>query len=122
MKPFNLEEAKAGKPLVTRDGRHVVFGCFNEEAIVGHELVCFLDRRIYAYHPDGSYAKSEKSELDIFMKTVKKTVYLNIWEHGNGLLDCSSFWHPTKEAAETAFKASTDAKYLAIAVPIEIEE
>ena len=29
MKPFNLEEAKAGKPVCTRDGRNVRIVCFD---------------------------------------------------------------------------------------------
>ena len=30
MKPFNLEEAKAGKPVCTRDGRKAKIICFND--------------------------------------------------------------------------------------------
>jgi hypothetical protein len=30
MKPFNIEEAKAGKPVCTRDGRKAYIVCFND--------------------------------------------------------------------------------------------
>ena len=34
MKPFNLEEAKAGKPICTRDGRRVEIISFETQTMV----------------------------------------------------------------------------------------
>src|SRR5579859_3195855 len=39
MKPFNLEEAKAGKPLVTRDGRELFFVAFDEKCTGYQQLI-----------------------------------------------------------------------------------
>ena len=58
MKPFNLEQAKAGKPVCTRDGRPVRIICFDKRwdkfpivALVGHN-----EEDIKQYGKDGKIA------------------------------------------------------------------
>ena len=80
MKPFNLERAKAGDPVITRDGRkarflyhaninrqtseHLIFLIICDE---NHEWSSMFDI-------DGHiYRESEDSDLDLHMATITKT-------------------------------------------------
>ncbi|MEI7534228.1 MAG: hypothetical protein WCK57_07635 [Verrucomicrobiae bacterium] len=75
MKPFNLEEAKAGKPICTRDGRysvkfiaHVPAGILKQ----GETLIVAIDG--YARHYEGNGSASCKCEgcNDLFMGGMKR--------------------------------------------------
>lgn len=75
MKGFNLEAAKAGKPVCTRDGRRVRILCFDrkgypESPIMG--LVDEGDRETFvSWRPDGSVRFSDDSYAgrDLMMAT-----------------------------------------------------
>ena len=93
MKPFNLQEALAGKPVVTRDGRTVtalhLFDCdlkFPLGAVI-ESCSC-----IYAFRKDGTWT-SEPSEYDLFMASVEKTVWVNLYQH-------AIFRHETEQEAD----------------------
>lgn len=115
MKPFNLEEAKAGKPLITRDGRDAKFIAHVPECAPSFRLICLIDGcgHVTDYCENGSkFPEPRDSREDVFMKTVKTTVYVNLYKNGE--------WVP-HISAENA-RASATTKTFAIAVPIEIEE
>lgn len=65
-KPFNLDKALAGEPVVTRDGREVrnlhsiLFSQYEVEGSVGS--CCFL------WYADGRYSENLNTPLDLFMK------------------------------------------------------
>jgi len=120
MKPFNLEEAKAGKPLVTRDGRDAKFIAHVPESVDSSRVVIFLGNEIYVSYEDGSTYSKDESGRDLFMKTVKKTVYVNMWRND----DFSSSWgeSETEEIAKIVAGRMLGKKIFAIAIPIEIEE
>ena len=122
MKPFNLEEARAGKPVCTRDGRGVRILCFD---MVGTEypLVALVtnkgsgDETIFTYMAgDGSINKLPNNALDLMMFTTpkSKTVYLNLYRNGV----CHT--HATEDGAETA-SIGTSSPLLAKAYPVTIE-
>lgn len=75
MKPFNLEQFKAGKPAVTIDGRQAKFlGIINNGqednmvvAVKGHEG----KEDVYFYYPSGKYYQVGDSEADLFMAPEK---------------------------------------------------
>lgn len=72
MKPFNLEEAKAGKKVVLKDGTRVRIICFDAKgdypivALVGEE------EAINNYTNQGWLWDSGESEDDLFMASEKK--------------------------------------------------
>lgn len=77
MKPFNFEDAKAGQPVCTRDGRDVRIICFDiksDRNIIG--IVKDYDgehERIRAYDNDGCYWDARiEFDLDLFMKPTKE--------------------------------------------------
>lgn len=88
MKPFDLEAAKRGEPLITRDGHQAWFvGVAPKEAGAAlHQLAVWVDGEFTAYTLDGKFARpySEESDLDLFMAPRTFTHWLNVWsEFGN---------------------------------------
>lgn len=79
--PFDINLAKAGKPVRTRDGRKVRIVCFDQHdiaPIVG--LVTGLDGKesIYAFYEDGRVSSQEERAEDLVMSSEKKYGRTNI--------------------------------------------
>lgn len=75
MKPFNLEEAKAGKPVCTRDGRRVEIISF-ENPNNGYPILArvFFDKNDYNDYEEFTFTESgnlfvaiKGSEADLMM-------------------------------------------------------
>ncbi len=72
MKPFDLEEAKAGKPVCTRDGRKVEIISF-EHPIKGYPILakvffCKDDYEEFTFTESGTFFVADKeSEADLMM-------------------------------------------------------
>lgn len=80
MKPFNLEEALSGKPVITRKGLKVLglhnFGNLKDE--IDFSLVAIVEKEgIIAYTEEGKYFKYDaEEEKDLFMASEKKTMWM----------------------------------------------
>lgn len=84
MKPFDLEAAKAGKPVCTRDGRKARILCFNfKHEIFKIVAAVSLDENteyIESFTNDGKYnTDSNESDLDLMMVGEKKQGWINIY-------------------------------------------
>lgn len=69
MKPFDLEAAKNGAPVCTRDGRKARIVCFDRE-VTNHEIIAILDdngKSIKSYGLDGLWDKDNLSPNDLMM-------------------------------------------------------
>jgi hypothetical protein len=53
MKPFNLDDALAGKPVITCDGRPVKIAGYNEDANDCEKLAVWIDGQIKSYYANG---------------------------------------------------------------------
>lgn len=84
MKPFNLEKALAGDPVVTRDGRKVTEIVLLNTANDFCSVVCVIDKYAYAFRQDGSFIENREHKHDLFMapKIVKKSGWINIYPNG----------------------------------------
>lgn len=81
MKPFNLEEAKAVKPIVTRGGLPARIICFDCDS--SHPIITLLrstdsrdkeDHEFSASHNiDGAFTRMEPSNYDLMMASEEKT-------------------------------------------------
>jgi hypothetical protein len=97
MKTFDLEKAREGEPVVTRDGKPARIICFDLKGAMpiiaaidyGNEecVNCFTDKGIYEDY------KGENSR-DLFMASIKKEAWLNVYSE----YIVTAF--PTKEDAE----------------------
>lgn len=85
MKPFNLERAKAGDPVVTRGGQPARIICFDRKGdcpiialVEDKNMDC---ENIRAYTLNGGYHQdTSKNDLDLLMSPKKHTRWVNIYE------------------------------------------
>lgn len=85
MKPFDLELAKAGHPVCTRDGRAVRILCFDRKSVDGYSILALVDegnREIFiAYTSRGKFSEHKKDDpYDLFMSPVKKEGWINLYK------------------------------------------
>lgn len=115
MKPFDLEAAKAGAPLVTRDGRPAKFIAHVAEVHPSQRLLVLIDGGVLTKFESGKCASSPAhvSDNDLFMAPVKRTVWANVYGYGGAT------WHNTEKDANNGTLSN---RLGGRAWPIEIEE
>lgn len=105
MKPFNLEEAKAGKPVCTRDGKDVRIICWDWKNPSSISIIALVKEEkdgesIQKYTKDGKYyADGSECDADLFMKPEKHEGWINIYREDNGD-KFAKYIYETKEEAE----------------------
>ena len=89
MKPFNLELAKQGHPVCTRDGRPARIVCFDRKGIKyerPYPILVLVDgeeqEEAIACYEDGSSAYGAQTD-DLFMASEKKAGWVNIYDEGS---------------------------------------
>jgi hypothetical protein len=85
MKPFNLQEAIAGKPLVTKDGREVKRFTYLPEVNNEYKIVAVVDGKLLIYTEAGHFWTADKAftDRDLFMKATKVTRWVNLYRKQN---------------------------------------
>lgn len=120
MKDFNLEEAKAGKPVITRDGREARIVCFDRLSAGDRPIVALVsDRRgtpvleaCYTYFSDGKAARGGASELDLFMKPNRVKLFMNVYlddendDSSDGYQNGHGYAYPSRKLADAAAGAN----------------
>lgn len=97
MKPFNLEEALAGKPVITRDGREVTQLTKFDTNYEKYTLYGVVNNIILRWANDGIFCLNEINKADLFMKSQKRSIWVNVYDNGKEIwLGCS---YDTKEGA-----------------------
>lgn len=123
MKPFNLEEAPKGAPVVTRDGRKVLRVAHFPDAKEGYRIVAHYEGSMtpICFHDTARmYEGSRDSCFDLFMATTEKTKWVNLFP-GEGYTHA---WHVygTQEEADAGAVRISRSRVGNKAHPIEIEE
>ena len=100
LKPFDLQKAREGKPVCTRDGRKARIICFDRiDAKPILALVPSTDGKgedVFDYFVSGKrIANSLESDLDLMMLPEKNEGWVNVYK--GGLLDTKTY--PTKKEA-----------------------
>ena len=127
LKPFDLEAARNGKPVCTRDGRKARIICFdaNDE----RPIIALLEfecengdhvEKIESYYKDGKLYEESEWSNDLMMLPEKKEGWLNIYKTDNdkfAALVGSDYLYKTEKEA----KIEADPRVLAT-VKIEWEE
>lgn len=110
MKPFNLEEAKAGKPVCTRGGLDARIICFD---VLGapHRIVGLMTKNICQekYEELVTWAESGRlyhqkgavSDFDLFMKSEKKKLYIAVQTDPHPGCSHENSYHPVSPAYVT---------------------
>ena len=123
LREFDLEAAKSGKPVCTRDGRKARIICFDKQ----HErnIVALITERneecACTYTSDGSFYKGSTHKNDLMMLFEKKEGWVNVYKGNNGISErvCGDIVSNTKE--EATQYAQNDDSYITT-VKIEWEE
>lgn len=116
MKPFDLERALAGDPIVTRDGKEALdFAYFpNIKNEAEEKIRVVIDGGIFSYFTNGKYYSYKESSSDLFMAGTKKEGWINIYSN----ISYYGIWK-TKEEAENI--SNSDFNYITT-IKIEWEE
>jgi len=121
MKPFNLERALAGDPVVTRDGKKVTNIRYGYKPVRGQVTTTIKSEEgeeviehCEAFYLDGTEHNNRSSNYDLFMSS--KTVYRNVIADPilGSILGASTY--DTKE------EAINDRRYMHFIGIAEIEE
>lgn len=87
-KPFDLEAAKAGKPVCTRNGQEVRIICFDAK-LENYSIIALVKEKgstreyLHTYTNEGRiYYKNPTHSLDLVMPLKKKTGWVNIFANG----------------------------------------
>lgn len=108
MKKFNLEQAKAGKPVCTRDGRKARIICFDR--IGGNRSISALIYRgdsedCFHYNPDGTFRPdNEEHYLDLFMAEEHHVGWINIYKTYDGDRSIIGPYKTEKEAVQAKYR------------------
>lgn len=106
LKEFDLEAAKAGKPVCTRDGRKARIICFDAKGKM--PIIALItndkgDENLYRYHNSGSNFNF-KGDSDLMMSPEKKEGWINVY----ALNTCYS----SKEEAEANIDRDYEHEYV----------
>lgn len=102
MKPFDLEAALAGAPVVTRHGDNVTqlvkFDAIRSTFI----LVGVVDGVIFMWDEEGRYGPNDNSHFDLFMAPVKREGWINLYNRGASYLPPYYVYQTKQEADDGA--------------------
>ena len=115
LKPFDLNAAKLGKPVCTRDGRKARIICFDRINGDYYKIVaCVTDfdgdfEEVLFYGIDGYIVDSQNpKDQDLMMLSEKKEGWVNIVRGSNDSPHMGRGIFQSKEEAENAIKAFSD--------------
>lgn len=114
MKPFDLEAAKRGEPIVCRDGTPAKFIAHVPEAVSSAQVLVLIGRDVHLLRANGAEKSKSDGGNDLFMAPKKRTVWVNVYPDPG-----YTYYHNTQEAADA--RAGRD-RVGGKAWPLEIEE
>lgn len=115
LKKFDLEAAKAGKPVCTRDGRNARIICWDKKG--NYPIVALIQdadnsEHIEYYTENGIFSNGgNEKNRDLMMFTRKKEGWVNVYkshERGNTISFIVASIYPTKEEAKKSYVVEFD--------------
>ena len=128
-KPFNIDKARAGHPVCTRDLRPVRILCYDMSDGISKDNILALvsetdgSETAYAYNRDGTFmGAGEQHRLDLQLAGTKKSGWINLYrDRITDFLLAYSAVYDTEEDASRHVTCKDDEDYVA-SVKIEWEE
>ena len=86
MKVFDIEKAKEGAAVCTRDGKKARIICFDRDHCKGLPIIALVrehdngDELVKTYNKYGAYTGPEGDSYDLMMAPVKKKVWINFYK------------------------------------------
>lgn len=107
MKPFDLDAAKNGAPIQTRDGRPAKLVAHVPEANPEYRVLALVGGRVLTYTTAGTFHEGTvASEKDLFMTPAKRGGWLNIYPDPEETGVRSGFIYDSRERADRAAHGS----------------
>lgn len=106
MKPFNLEEAKAGKPVCTRDGRPariVEFDMKDEKFPIVAITVGRDKEEVGTFTLQGTYFTDIENSRDLMMVAAREEGWINVYKTDSGFI-AGKIFSSKEEALESIGK------------------
>ena len=111
MKPFNLEQAKAGAPVCTRDGRPVRIVCYDFKGHKNYSILALVESPVgvestVSYALNGHQYLDSETDIDLMMASVKRVGWINLYAYPGGVTgtDQCALYHSEKEARSYILK------------------
>ena len=105
MKPFDLEKAKAGAKLCTRDGRPARVICWDRKGCL--PLVFLVDEaddeeeRLFQTDLSGRHSSHRDDPYDLFLAPDKKEGWVNVYKYNDGNVSSMHIFSTYQEAKES---------------------
>ena len=101
LKPFDIQKAREGKPVCTRDGRKARIICFDTKGDPCPIIALVEENNIEsAYHYDKNGQNAyKKSEIDLMMLPEKKEGWVNVYNADTTFYFVEGMVYDTKEEA-----------------------
>lgn len=126
MKPFNIEEAKAGAAVITQEGHPVRVLCFDRTTRYGRHLVALVaidgHDHLREYYPSGKGFSHKACSYDLFMAPVQRTVWVNLYHGPSCPMTEQCATYPTEEAARRGMIPPATSRSYIGTFPITYEE
>ena len=99
-KPFNLQAALNGAPVMTANGLKVVRIVHFPEATKNSRVVALLEHgQVCTYHEQGNHCANITSDIDLVMVITTKTGWVNVYKDGNNNYNSGSVYASYEEAS-----------------------
>lgn len=103
MKPFNLEEALAGKPVVCKNGWEVTEIVYMPTITGRLKVLAVAHGVVRAYDREGNLSSlTHTHELQLFMAIEKKSIWINVYLDKDGQIILS----PKHDSIESALRST----------------
>lgn len=126
LKPFDIQKAREGKPVCTRDGRKARIICFDAkdtQPIIGlyeKNIDGIVREYLCSYHTDGRMYDDQDTGYDLMMLPEKKEGWVNVYDADTTFYFVEGMVYNTKE--EAIKHINPDNEIYTTTVKIEWEE
>lgn len=107
-RPFNLEEAKAGKSVCTRDGRKARIICFDAKTLCDYPIIALVENAdnsiyeaAYSFSYKGEYLRGNMRNIDLVIPLEEHEGWVNIYRNA-GIVSARHIYNTKEEAIESA--------------------
>ncbi len=122
VRPFDLQAALDGAPVITRGGNRVRIIAHVPEGAANSRVIFLRDEPnsiVLACREDGLILGEDRPvDMDLFMAPTKRTVWVNLYQTEGKDFPGLSYLHPSEEEAD---RAAQEGRLGGRAYPIEVE-